>query len=144
VLLALIYKAVSGDLQGSWLQYYDPQEHSCWFASSPNRWTSDKVSLVWLQSLFHKQTLDKAKRDSRLLILDGHGSHYTLSFLEWCRSNRILVAVSSPHTTHRLQPLDVGLFSPLASYYSQSADAHSRLSQGLASVTKRDFFKNFY
>jgi hypothetical protein len=64
--------------------------------------------------------------------------------LEWCQSNRILVAVSPPHSTHRPQPLDVSLFRPLASYYSQSLDAHSRLSRGLASVTKRDFSKNFY
>jgi hypothetical protein len=141
---ALIYKAASSDLQDSWLQDYDPQEHACWFASSPNGWTSDELGLSWLQSLFHKQTLDKARRDWRLLILDGHGSHCTLSFLEWCQSNRILVAVFPPHSTHRLQPLDVSLFRPLASYYSQSLDAHSRLSQGLASVTKRDFFKNFY
>jgi len=60
---ALIYKAVSGDLQDTWLQEYDPQEHSCWFASSPNGWTSDKLGMSWLQSLFHQQTLDKAGRD---------------------------------------------------------------------------------
>jgi hypothetical protein len=88
--------------------------------------------------------LIKARRDWRLLILDGHSSHYTLSFLEWCQSNRILVAVFPPHSAHRLQPLNVSLFRPLASYYSQSLDAHSRLSQGLVSITKRDFFNNFY
>ena len=60
---ALIYKAVSGDLQDSWLQDYDPDEHPCWFASSPNGWTSDELGLSWLQSLFNKETLDKAKRD---------------------------------------------------------------------------------
>jgi len=97
---------------------YDPQEHPCWFASSHNGWTSDELGLSWLQSLLHKQTLDKARRDWRLLILDGHGSHCTLNFLEWCRSNRILVAVFPPHSTHRLQPLDVRLFRPLATYYS--------------------------
>jgi hypothetical protein len=141
---ALIYKATSGDLQDSWLQDYDPQEHPCWFASSPNGWTSDELGLSWLKSLFHEQTASKAGRDWRLLILDGHGSHCTLSFLEWCRSHKILVAVFPPHSTHRLQPLDVSLFGPLATYYSQELDAHSRLSQGLAGVTKRDFFKNFY
>jgi hypothetical protein len=40
--------------------------------------------------------------------------------------------------------LDVSLFRPLASYYSRLLYAHSRLSQSLASVTKRDLFKNFY
>jgi hypothetical protein len=97
-----------------------------------------------LQSLFDKQTAGKAERDWILLILDGHGSHCTLSFLEWYRSHRILVAVFPPHSTHRLQPLDVSLFGPLAAYYSQALDAHSRLSQGLAGVTKRGLFKNFY
>jgi hypothetical protein len=45
---ALIYKAVSGDLQDLWLQDYDPDEHSCWFASSPNGWTSNWLGLSWL------------------------------------------------------------------------------------------------
>lgn len=58
---ALIYKAVSGDLQDTWFQDYDPDEHPCWFASSPNGWTSDELGLSWLQSLFDSQTVDKAK-----------------------------------------------------------------------------------
>ena len=141
---ALIYKAVSGDLQDTWLQDYKPDEHPCWFASSPNGWTSDELGLSWLKSLFDPQTSDKAKRDWRLLILDGHGSHCTLDFLEWCHKRRILVAIYPPHSTHRLQPLDVSLFRPLATYYSQALDAHTRQSLGLSSVSKRDFFAIFY
>ena len=141
---ALIYKAVSGDLQDSWLQDYDPEEHPSWFASSPNGWTSNELGVSWLQSLFIKETATKAKRDWRLLIVDGHGSHLTLKFLGICQSHRILLAVYPPHSTHRLQPLDVSLFRPLATYYSQSIDHFTRLSQGLATITKRDFFKNFY
>jgi hypothetical protein len=141
---ALIYKAVSGNLQDTWLQDYEPEEHPCWFASSPNGWTSDELGLSWLQSLFDPQTSDKAKRDWRLLILDGHGSHCTLAFLEWCHKCRILVAVYPPHSTHRLQPLDVSLFRPLATYYSQALDAYTRQSLGLSSVSKRDFFAIFY
>ena len=48
LLPALIYKAVSGDLQDTWLQDYDPDEHPCWFVSSPNGWTSDEPGLSWL------------------------------------------------------------------------------------------------
>ena len=140
---ALIYKAVSGDLQDTWLQDHDPLEKPCWFASSSNGWTSNELGLSWLKSLFDTQTFDKARRDRRLLILDGHGSHCTIKFLDWCRSNRILVAIFPPHATHRLQPLDVSLFRPLATYYSQQLDHHTRLSQGIASLTKRDFLNNF-
>jgi len=141
---ALIYKAVSGNLQDTWLQEYNPEEHPCWFASSPNGWTSDELGLSWLRSLFDPQTSDKAKRDWRLLMLDGHGSHCTLDFLEWCHKRRILVAIYPPHSTHRLQPLDVSLFGPLAAHYSQALDAHTRDSLGLSSVSKRDFFTIFY
>jgi hypothetical protein len=141
---ALIYKAVSGNLQDTWLQDYDPEEHPCWFASSPNGWTSDELGLSWLQSLFNKETLAKAKRDWRLLILDGYGSHCTLKFQDRCQSNRILIAVFPPHSTHRLQPLDVSLFRPLATNYSQSLGKHTRLPLGLVDISKRDFFRNFY
>jgi len=54
------------------------------------------------------------------------------------------VAVFPPHPTHRLLPSDVSLFRAWATCYGQSLDAQSRLSQGVAGVTKRDFFKNFY
>jgi hypothetical protein len=77
-------------------------------------------------------------------MLDGHGSHCTLGFLEWCHKRRILVAVYPLHSTHGLQPLDVSLFNPLATYYSQALDAHTRRSLGLSSVSKRDFFTIFY
>lgn len=34
---ALIYKAVSGNLQDTWLSDFDSDEHDCHFASSPKR-----------------------------------------------------------------------------------------------------------
>lgn len=100
--------------------------------------------MSWLQSLFDPQTSEKAKRGWRLLDLDGHGSRCTRDFLEWCHKRRILVAIYPPHSTHRLQPLDVNLFRPLATYNSQALDAYTRQSLGLSSVSKRDFFTIFY
>jgi hypothetical protein len=77
-------------------------------------------------------------------MLDSHSSHCTLDFLERCYKRRILVAIYPPHSTHRLQPLDVSLFNPLATYYSQALDAYTRRSLGLSSISKRDFFAIFY
>jgi hypothetical protein len=48
-----------------------------------------------------------------LLIYDGHGSHTTLDWVTLARSNSIILFCLPPHTTHRLQPLDVGCFGPL-------------------------------
>ena len=36
----LIYQAVSGNIQDSWFQDFDPKEHSCFFALSSTGWTN--------------------------------------------------------------------------------------------------------
>jgi hypothetical protein len=62
-----------------------------------------------------------------------------LRFINYADKNRILLAILPPHLTHRLQPLDVGLFSPLSTYYSQQIDNILIESQGLVRLIKRDF-----
>jgi hypothetical protein len=75
--------------------------------------------------------------------MDGHSSHVNMRFIDYADANRILLAVLPPHSTHRLQPLDVGLFSPLATYYSQQIDKLLAENQGLVRLTKRDFWPLF-
>ena len=49
-----------------------------------------------------------------LLILDGHALHTkNLSVIDLASSNGVIMLSLPPHTTHRLQPLDVGFFKPL-------------------------------
>jgi hypothetical protein len=141
---ALIYKAVSGNLQDTWLDDFEPDEHDCHFASSPKGWTSDELGYSWLTGLFDEGTASKARRSHRLLFVDGHGSHVNMKFLNWCEQHKILLAVYPPHSTHRLQPLDVGIFAPLANYYSQALDDLVRKSEGHTSISKRDFFSIFW
>ena len=91
-----------------------------YFAVSEKGWTSNDLGVQWLQKVFDKHTKAKVGQSRRhLLIVDGHSSHVNLSFLEYAHENKIIVLVLPPHTTHRLQSLDVGLFSPLAQQYSQ-------------------------
>ena len=143
---ALIYQATTGNLQDTWLQDFDSSKHAAFFASSPSGWTNDELGYQWLTTVFDRYTKEKARqgRDWRLLIVDGHGSHINMKFLDYCNSHRILVFVYPPHSTHRLQPLDVSLFAPLAIYYSQELDQFIHRSQGLSSISKRDFFKLFW
>ena len=142
---ALIYKGESKDLQDSWLDDFDEHAHRVFFASSKNGWSDDELGLEWLQRVFDRTTKEKVTaRDRRLLIVDGHSSHINMNFIEYADANRILLAVFPPHSTHRLQPLDIGLFSPLANYYSQAIDRLLNDSQGLLRLTKRDFFPCFW
>lgn len=94
--------------------------------------------------MFDRETKQKARNAYRLLVLDGHGSHLSRSFIEYCDSNRILLAIYPPHSTHTLQPLDVCLFSPLATAYSNELQSFMTASMGFSSLSKRDFFRLFW
>lgn len=49
-----------------------------------------------------------------------------------------------PHSTHSLQPLDVGIFGPLSLAYSNELEAFLHACQGLSHITKQDFFRLFW
>lgn len=141
---ALIYGGQQDSLQDSWLQDLDVKKHNTFFQASPSGWTNDELAFAWMSTIFERYSKPKAGRDWRLLIVDGHGSHINMQFLQYCQDHRILVAVFPPHATHRLQPLDVSLFSPLATYYTQELDRFITNSAGISRVTKRDFFRLFW
>ncbi|XP_051157997.1 uncharacterized protein LOC127279600 [Leptopilina boulardi] len=58
-----------------------------------------------------------------LLILDNHESHLTIEGLEFCKRNNIDILTLPPHTSHKLQPLDKGVFGPLKAYYANQCSA---------------------
>jgi flagellar biosynthesis GTPase FlhF len=143
---AIIYQADSGNLQDTWLDKFDPKEQCCFFSSLLTGWTNEELGLSWLTGVFDKATKEKSRfgRDYRLLFVDGHNSHVNMKFLSWAEQHRILIAVYPPHSTHRLQPLDVSLYNPLSNYYSQELNNWIFKTQGLSSISKRDFFSLFW
>jgi hypothetical protein len=139
---ALIYQSASGSIQDTWLQAMRPEDR-VYISSSPSGWTNNEIGLSWLKQVFNRSTKEKAGRSYRLLILDGHGSHLTMDFIEYCDRNRILLAIYPPHSTHTLQPLDVVMFKPLSSAYSTQVSQFMERSQGFTSMSKRDFYPMF-
>lgn len=55
----------------------------------------------------------------RLLIFDGFESHLNVELIEFSLQKKILPFCLPAHTSHVLQPLDVGVFSAMQKYYSQ-------------------------
>jgi hypothetical protein len=143
---AIIFAGKTGNIQTTWVEDVELGQHQACFGSSPNGWTNDKLGLAWLKQVFDKHTKKKASngREWRLLLVDGHGSHINMNFLDWCEKHHILVAVYPPHTTHRLQPLDVSLFAPLATYYSNSLEEFTQQTASISGLGKRDFFSLFW
>ncbi len=79
----------------------------------------------------------QSQHECRLLIVDGHNSHFSTEFIKFCSKKNIELFCLPPHTTHILQPLDVGLFGPLQSYYGRSVEEYLHLTG--EAVTKRNF-----
>lgn len=57
-------------------------------------------------------------------MLDGHGSHATPEMIELALDNDIILFQLPPHTTHRLQPCDVGAFGPLKTWWYKSCQSY--------------------
>lgn len=139
----LIYEGKAG-LQSSWVDDVEAGKHEVFIANSSSGWTNNDIGLAWLEQVFERCTAEKARRQWRLLIVDGHGSHLSPQFIDFCYAKKILLAVFPPHSTHTLQPLDVVVFSPLSYNYSHELNQHLHRSQALMGVKKRDFFPIFW
>jgi hypothetical protein len=83
---------------------------------SEKGWTDHEIALEWLQH-FDALTKSQTKGTHRLLVFDGHSSHCTMDFVAYCEANNIMPICLPPHSTHILQPLDVGIFSALSKAY---------------------------
>lgn len=55
----------------------------------------------------------------RLLLVDGHNSHYTMDFLDYAQEHNIQVLCYPSHSTHVYQGLDVVIFAPLKHRWSE-------------------------
>ena len=90
-------------------------------ATSPKGWTSNSLGLWWLKEHFEPaiQPLDNSYR---FLILDGHGSHCTSEFQNFCNRQKIILFCLPPHTSYMLQPLDVVVSSSMKHYFRHAVE----------------------
>jgi hypothetical protein len=76
-----------------------------------------------------------------VLIYDGHGSHNTVELIDAACTNNIILYLLPPHTTHHLQPCDVGAFGPLKrAWYSHCDTIYEKTDQHIqASDVVREY-----
>ena len=133
----IIYKGIA-QYKG-WYQHLSIEDDDTIFCRSDKGWTNQILGVEYLKFLFNVQTAKRCynQTETRLLIVDGHNSHFSNEFIDYCDDNNIQLFCLPPHSTHVLQPLDVGLFGPLQTYYSKGVEEHMRLGQ--ESINKATF-----
>ncbi|OCL00403.1 CENP-B protein, partial [Cenococcum geophilum 1.58] len=76
-----------------------------------------------------------------LLILDGYKSYVLIQFTKYCEAYKIIPLYLPPYSTHLLQPLDVGIFSPLSKAYRKRL--HNFAFYRAVNITKPKFLKYY-
>lgn len=89
--------------------------------TTENGWTTNEVGLDWIKH-FDKHTASRTKGTHRLLILDGHESHHSTIFELYCKEHNIVTLCMPSHSSHYLQPLDVGCFGPMKKAYGRQIE----------------------
>lgn len=124
--------------RSNWSTYETPGWH---YAYSENGYNDSYISLQWLKQVFDCETKELAQGKPRILICDGFGTHETLEVLEFCLENNIVLCRLPSHTSHKLQPCDVGVFGPLKTAYRNQVE---RLSQGGVDTVGKEDFTSLY
>lgn len=76
--------------------------------ANPSRWINSEL---FLQVLQHFAAHERPSKSSPLMIiLDNHETHINLPAINFCRDNGIVLLTLPPHSSHKLQPLDVSVY----------------------------------
>jgi len=112
------------------------------FAANAKGWTNNFHGVEWLKHFnLATQKQLRSSDDYRLLICDGHDSHISAEFVSICIRNRIDLLLLPPHSSHLLQPLDVGVFAPLKRAISTQVSRFVR--SGIRRIQKVEWLERF-
>ena len=64
-----------------------------------------------------------SKRNPAVLLMDNHISHLSIDAIDMAKENGLNVLTFPPHCSHKLQPLDIGVYGPFKRYYSSLCDS---------------------
>ncbi|KAF2185215.1 CENP-B protein, partial [Zopfia rhizophila CBS 207.26] len=100
-----------------------------------NGWTTNELSY------FEKYIKNRTVGARHLLIINSHESHDSLEFQQLCKEKSIITLYMLSHSSHLLQPLDVGCFVPLKKAYGRQIEDLMRCR--IHHITKLKFLPAF-
>ena len=101
------------------------------FACTDSGWIDSDCFLIWLKHFI--ASVNPSVENKHLLLLDGHASHTkNLEAIKLARENGVLMLSFPPHTTHKMQPLDVSFFRSLKNWYNIEIEKFLRTHPGQA------------
>ncbi|EGO19009.1 hypothetical protein SERLADRAFT_352940, partial [Serpula lacrymans var. lacrymans S7.9] len=81
---------------------------------TPNGWTDHDICERWFSDVFIPEASSRRVNNKPIVLtLDGHSSHEQPAIQKIAYNNNIIIFCFPSKTTHKLQPLDVIVFSPV-------------------------------
>ncbi|CAH2218130.1 jg1082 [Pararge aegeria aegeria] len=113
-------------------------------AVSGSGWINESLFVDWLHHFI--SYAKPSKVDSILLILNNHESHISLDAFSLCKEHGIIMLTLPPHTSHKLQPLDLTYFGPIKTAYNQECENHmaDRFGQPITQYDIVEMFTNSF
>lgn len=86
-------------------------------AIQEHAWMTKELFMAWLKHFAKNVPGGVSPTNRKLLIFDGHGSHVEFKTVEVAKAMGIDFLTLPAHCSHKLQPLDVSVFSPFKNYF---------------------------
>ena len=89
--------------------------------ATPSGWMN---SSLFVQVMEHFIKLSSSSKENpTILIYDNHESHLSIEVINLAKRNGVNILTLPPHSTARMQPLDVAVFKPFKNAYNSAVDS---------------------
>jgi len=99
--------------------YKDGTPGNWLFGTSDTGYIDSDLFSTWFKEIFIPHC---GSNRPVLLVMDNHDTHVSLKVVKLAIENNITLIGLPPHTTHILQPLDVGIIGPLKGKFMEIAN----------------------
>ncbi|XP_065642449.1 uncharacterized protein LOC136074076 [Hydra vulgaris] len=80
---------------------------------SENDWMNAECFFEYITNVFYPSLIKEEILLPVIIFFDGHVSHFSIEFSEFCSKNGIIFVALFLNATHILQPLDVAVYGPM-------------------------------
>ncbi|KAJ4430901.1 hypothetical protein ANN_19493, partial [Periplaneta americana] len=102
----------------------------CIGAANPSGWVTKQEFLRFMEHFVNHTRCSKER--PVLVVLDNHISHLSIAVLNFCKVNGVVLLSFPPHTSHKLQPLDLAVYGLFKRFINAASDGWMKSNPGKA------------
>jgi len=84
--------------------------------ANPSGWSNEDLFYDFMQHFIKYSCASKT--NPVILLMDNHESHISVKSIKLAKENGVTLVTFHPHTSHKMQPLDRGVYGPFNAYYN--------------------------